>query len=96
MRRLKFLLLILGLTLLTSGCLGGGGGGGGGSTSSGFSAVSEDNNFVSSFASSGTENTGSEEVVEQVVIAHNPEPATMILWGSGLLGMALFKKRKKK
>lgn len=32
---------------------------------------------------------------EQVALVHNPEPATMLLWGIGLAGAAFAKRRKR-
>ncbi|MBI5874122.1 MAG: PEP-CTERM sorting domain-containing protein [Candidatus Omnitrophica bacterium] len=32
---------------------------------------------------------------EQLALVHNPEPATMLLWGAGLAGAAFAKRRKK-
>jgi len=84
---MRIFLVIIGLSLMLCGCLSGGGGGG-----SGSSGINQGDSYSSSFSSvnSGDSNSGE----NHIVIAHNPEPLTIFLWGSGLLGIAFLKKKK--
>lgn len=38
----------------------------------------------------------SDDAGMQVALVHNPEPATMLLWGAGLFGAAMLKRKQKK
>ena len=68
--------------LLTTGCLGGGGGTTGGTFDSGSGSGS------SSFAGSGSGEGGFGGPV------HNPEPASAALFGGGLVGFGVWRRRK--
>ena len=77
--------------LLTAGCLGGGGG------IFGFSDGSSNGSSGDSFASlssGGSQGSGGEFGAPGVATVHNPEPASVALFGSGLAGLALLKRRK--
>ncbi len=82
------LLFVLFFALAAVGCKGGGGGGtsffssGGGDS---FVGSAGGGTFVSSSVSGGSTPVG-----------HNPEPATMIMFGIGLSGLAAAKLRRKK
>ena len=78
--------------LLTAGCLGGGGGGGLGSLF-GFGGGGSGDSFAS-LSSGGSQGSGGEFGAPGVATVHNPEPASVALFGSGLAGLALLKRRK--
>ena len=89
--RLTALAVCIIAVLTLSGCFGGGGGGsastgsyyaGGGSYSGGSSSTG-----------GGSSSTGGGSTISTV---HNPEPATVVLFGSGLIAYALFKIKKRK
>ncbi|MEW6074732.1 MAG: PEP-CTERM sorting domain-containing protein [Candidatus Omnitrophota bacterium] len=85
MFRIKLLVLLVPLVLLT-GCLGGSGGGGGssaGSSSSPSYFASSDSDSYSSFSAS-------------LPTYHNPEPSSLALLGVGLAGLMMSKRKKKK
>lgn len=75
--------------LLTTGCLGGGSGGTFGDLSG--SDGSEPSEAFGSFASGGSDGViGAPEVAT----VNNPEPASLALFGGGLAGIALWRRRK--
>ena len=79
--------------LLTAGCFGGGDGGGLGSFFGfGGSSGSGSDSFAS-FDQGGTGGGGGFGA-PSVATANNPEPASVALFGSGLAGLALLKRRK--
>ena len=86
----------LAVQLFLAGCGGGGGGlsslfgGGGGSSGAGdvFSALISGGSDV---AGGGTDSAAS---VTSVATVHNPEPASVALFGGGLVGLAYLRRRK--
>ncbi len=103
----KLKVLAFGVLLMTSGCIGGGGGGltdlfnslAGNSFFSGGSGGSFGQLFgLASFGVGGSEQpvTVASLISEEAATVSNPEPGTLILMGSGLAGMALRRRRKKR
>ena len=85
----KFLSSIYTICLVSCGIFilaGCGGGGGGGSASGGSSSggSSSGSSVSSSTTSGGSGGSGT------LVVAHQPEPSSLVLLGSGLVGMAVY------
>ena len=102
MRHASSLWMVMGLVsmLLTAGC-GGGGGGGlfglfGGSGDSGagdvFSALVSGGSDVAGGSGGGL----TETVTSDVATVHHPEPASLVLFGGGLAGLAHLGRRRAK
>lgn len=85
--------------LLTAGCSGGGGGlsglfdsvFGGGSGDSGSAVLAALDTGTSGFSSGGSIGGDS---IPSIATVSNPEPGSVVLFGSGLAGMALLRRRK--
>jgi hypothetical protein len=86
------------LLLLLAGCNSGGMNLGGDSSSDEPIVLSSLSDTSSSDFGLGSGNETSGSGGDGVVVAqiHNPEPATMLLWGAGLLGAAISRKRRNK
>ncbi|MDD4899217.1 MAG: PEP-CTERM sorting domain-containing protein [Candidatus Omnitrophica bacterium] len=85
--KLFSLFLILFTLVLVSGCSGGGGGG----SASGMLSRSDD-----SGSGSGGDDGGTGDGTTPLVKTHNPEPSSMLLLTSGLIGLAFAARRKEK
>jgi len=49
-----------------------------------------------SYNSSGDSDDGGDDPTDDLVKTHNPEPSSILLLGSGLLGLAVFARKKRK
>ena len=93
-------LVALGITaqLLTAGCLGGGGGSSGLFDlfgSGGSDTASNTTDVLDSVASAGSQSSSGSGVPE-VATLHSPEPGSLVLFGGGLAGLAVLRRRRKK
>lgn len=84
----KILILVLGTLFLLAGCNDGGSGGSG--TVSGTD-VSPQVNMSFGDSSGGSVDT---TLFEAPTVVHNPEPTTLLLLGSGLIGLAGYGRKK--
>ena len=95
-RRLSHGLVLFALPALlaSGGCLFGGGGSGGGLFGffgGGSGSGETGSSLVASFASSGG---GFDSIAQDVATIQNPEPASMVLFGGGMAGVAFLRRRK--
>lgn len=99
---LKIGLVAVGIAvqLLTAGCKGGSGGlfsglfgGDSGSSGGGFDGLAG-NAFNGGLGGGGLGGGGGQTLTPAVAVVHNPEPASMALFGGGVAGLAFLRRRK--
>ena len=83
--------VLLFAVLLLAGCQGGGGGEG---PSIGSLLETDQGPVVQEFVK--TDGGPTDETITQLAKVHNPEPATMVLMGSGMLAVGYLRRRKQK
>jgi hypothetical protein len=93
--RLRHGLVLVGIPALlaSGGCFGGGGGGGFFGLFGGDSGSGETSSTLAALGSSGG---GLDSIAQDVATIHNPEPASMVLFGGGLAGLAWSRRRRNK
>ncbi len=83
----------LSTALLTTGCFGGGGGGG---FFAGFFGGGDSSDILGGLSDTGSgSGAGPGDPFPDAATVRNPEPASLALFGSGLAGTALLRRRRK-
>ena len=80
---------------LIAGCNGGGSGSSSSSGSSGYTSYTDSGSNDTTNLLAYSEDTGSDAGVStELATVHNPEPSSLLLFGSGLMGMAVYARSK--